>query len=85
MVEEYRNSFGVQPLGYLAQDIRYLVVGTLQVLYGHVISGECCHPPVSNGIQVGGSHHISEGVVVGAYGESLVLVVFLELVGYGTL
>ena len=80
MVEKYNNSFGVQPLRYLAQDICYLVVGTLQVLYGHVIASKCSHPLVSNGIQVGSSHHVSEGIVIGAYGERFVLEVFFELV-----
>ena len=83
MVKEHGNRFRVQPLGYPAQDFSYLFVSTFQVLNGHVVPGECSHPPVQNGIQVGGCHHISEGIVVCPYSERLVPEVFLKLVGYG--
>ena len=33
-----------------AQNIRNLVVGTLQVFDGHVIPSKCGYPPVSDGI-----------------------------------
>ena len=85
MIEEYGDGFQVQPLWDPAQNVHNLVVSTLQVFDGHVIPSKCGYPPVSNGIQVRGSHHVSEGIIVGVYHEGFVPEVLLELVSFGPL
>ena len=85
MIEECSDGFQVQPLRDPAQNVCNLVVGTLQVFNGHVIPSKCGYPLVSKGIQVKGSHHVSEGIIIGAYHEGFVPEVLFELVGYGPL
>ena len=48
----------------LAEGVRDFVIGTTHLLDLKVVAHHHCNPPMSDSIQIGCQHDISEGVIV---------------------
>ena len=63
----------LQPVANSAECVSYLVVCSLEILYGEVESCQGCHLAMSYCIQVRGGHHVRKRIVISLYVERLVL------------
>ena len=85
LVKQLLDGLLIQPLAYTAEGVSDLVIRPAYIVDLEVVSSHCCHPPMSDGIQIGHLHEVSQWIVVGVDEERLVLQILPKLFSHGPL
>ena len=85
LVEQLLDGLFIQSPAHTAEGVGDLVICPAYVLNLKVVSGHCCHPPMSDNVQIGHHHDVGQRIVVGADQEGLILQIFPKLFSHGPL
>ena len=85
LVEQLFDGLLIQSLAYTAEGVGNLVIHPTYILDLEVVSSHCCHPPMSDGVQIECRHDVGQRIVVGADEERLVLQILPKLFSHGPL
>ena len=85
LVEQLPDGLFIQSPTYMAEGVHDLVIHPEPVFDLKVVSSHCCHPPMSDGVQIGHRHDVGQRIVVSADQERLVLQILPKLFSHGPL